>query len=143
MDKVLDFIKIVEKEYRKNLLDVQVEIDRLTGLIDETQKNIVSLDVQVDPSYAVMSASQADINSVDSAELHALKELMEECQNLLVKNVNLKKDLEVRVAEAQVTLEAYENDGSYDKKIDFIISLVGVDPHRAVEELKKLKSRLC
>lgn len=150
MDKISEFLRQAQEEYKYGLLAVEQDMERLRSQLEECNSSISEIESSIDKSYVVMSASGI-ANEEKTAELAALRELKKTYEEKIIENDNKKSELEKNIVNIKELIELYEVQlkmfGSISakqliQKLDFISKLVKVDAFRAVEELEQLKKIL-
>ena len=150
MDRISEFLRQAQEEYKYGLLAVEQDMERLRSQLEECNSSISEIEPSIDKSYAVMSASGI-ANEEKTAELAALRELQKTYKEKITENDNKKSELENNIVNIKELIGLYEAQlkmfGSISakqliEKLDFISKLVKVDAFRAVEELEQLKKFL-
>lgn len=150
MDRISEFLRQTQEEYKYGLLAVEQDIERLCSQLEDCNSSISEIESSIDKSYAVMSASGI-ANEEKTAELAALRELQKTYEEKIIESNSKKSELEKNIVNIKELIGLYEAQlkmfGSISakeliQKLDFISKLVKVDAFRAVEELEQLKKIL-
>lgn len=147
MDKVFEFLKTVENDYKADLLNEEHEISRIQSLLDDSNTQLTKLQDSIDPAYAIMSSSQMSKN-IELAEIDEIKHLITEYEKSLLSHSDRVDFLKAKVLQVSEVITFYENNGfscsvdTIDKKLEFISKLVEVDSHRAISEINNLRGKL-
>ncbi len=150
MDRISEFLRQTQEEYKYGLLAVEQDIERLRSQLEDCNSSISEIESSIDKSYAVMSASGI-ANEEKTAELAALRELQKTYEEKIIESNNKQSELEKNIVNIKELIRAYEvqlkmfgaiSAKELIQKLDFISKLVKVDVFRAVEELEQLKKIL-
>ncbi len=150
MDRISEFLRQTQEEYKYGLLAVEQDIERLRSQLEDCNSSISEIESSIDKSYAVMSASGI-ANEEKTAELAALRELQKTYEEKIIESNNKQSELEKNIVNIKELIRAYEvqlkmfgaiSAKELIQKLDFISKLIKVDAFRAVEEMEQLKKIL-
>ena len=146
MNKIVAYLSTQEEELKLRIEFLNKTIDRLRTQIKDNKKSITAAKKTIDNTYNLFSASQSN-NEVDT-EIDTFNSIITDKERQISELEKEKEELNLKLSELSALGYSDENNEIFADKSDIIKKLkqirkfMGVDNHRAKQELDLLISRL-
>ncbi len=136
MDKIKQYLFTSREEFKSELSGLIMESSRLSEQIKESENKKSQLETSIDTSYMILSSSQT-ANFEQNTEISTLNSIIVDKQNRLSQILERQSYLQNRINDLDDMLLPDNTTDTIDK-LEMILKIIEVDPHRAKIEIQNV-----